>query len=144
MHAKKSSSQRNNGRRPPASHALLLTWLLHSLPGFVGIELRDLLRCRLGRGPEILLIHDAVVVHDERHHARIAVGRGPRNQPEAADHLSLRDVLVCAAFGVRPLPLQDAVLVAMIGARLSIGALGIAFGPCTDEQRTERAHTLAR
>src|SRR5258706_3680691 len=69
----------------------------HFLPAGTGIEAGHL-RADLGRGlAEIFLEHLAVVTHDERHHATLAVLRGIRDHREAGDHATVDDVAVRTA-----------------------------------------------
>src|SRR5262249_52964642 len=84
-------------------------WNLGLRPRRVRIERlhrdRELTRAR----SEILLKDNAVVIDEEGHHARDAVARGERDQPEAADHVPLRDVVVRALSRRRSLRGQDAI-----------------------------------
>ena len=69
---------------------------------------RDLRRLR----PEILLVHDAVVVDHEGRDAGIAVFGRPGDQRETADHLALHDVVVRAAGRIAALAGEELVVVA--------------------------------
>src|SRR5574342_425794 len=89
------------------------------LPALVGIEARQL-PCRRSRaGSEVLLEYDPVVVHEKGHDSCVAVSRRPRDEGEAPDHPALRHVAVGPAGGIGPLPLQNAVVVAVVRRALA-------------------------
>ncbi len=95
------------------------------------------------RRPEILLIDLAVLVDDERHHPGAGPVRRPRDQPEAAEHQPVRDVVVGATRGMRTLALQNMEVISMIGLRLGVLARMVAASPGLRDKRSERAWRLA-
>ena len=107
-----SDASRSIGRR----HSLgTRSSAANSGPDLVRIECRHArcdLRCRT---PEVLLEDDALMVHDEGHDARIAVLGRISDETEATDHLAAHHIIECAAGSLRPLSLQDLVVVAVIG-----------------------------
>src|SRR6185437_12641003 len=115
-------------------------WGRYRRPAVARIETGD--GCRLLRGvrSEILLVHDAVGVDDERHHAGARVARRVSNGRESADHVSLDDVVERATLGVRALATQGTEVIAVI--RLRPFALGIAFAGRARHQRAERARPV--
>src|SRR5262245_59107624 len=63
-------------------------------PRWIGIVLAHLLD-DLGRLlSQVLLIHAALLIDDESHHAGVAVFRRPRDEPETANHVSINHVIV--------------------------------------------------
>src|SRR5260370_35884233 len=54
---------------------------------------------------EVLLVDDAVVVHDERRDPRASVLRRPCDESKSADHLAIDHVVHRAEAGGRPRPL---------------------------------------
>src|SRR4029434_804756 len=93
-----------------------------------------------GRGirTQILLKDFTLVIDDERHHTGIAVLRRISNNSEAADHLSLHQVTVCAAGRVFPLRRENFIVVAMIGRRAAGLLFLVTLAPCPHHDRTER------
>ena len=83
-------------------------------PRGVRVEARHRARDGRRRGAEVLLIHDAVVVDQERHHAGFAVARRPGDQREAVGEVAAGQVAARAAAGRRPLRLEDPEPVAVI------------------------------
>src|SRR5208337_1328950 len=81
---------------------------LHLLPALVGVELGHGGGHVAGRLAQVLLIHHAVLVDDEGHDARIAVLRGLWDYGKSAGHLSVDDVSLGAALGVRALLVKHA------------------------------------
>src|SRR5262249_15999770 len=82
------------------------------------------------------------VVDDKRHHAGIVVFGRPRHQRKSADHLALDDIAQRPARRALPLAGEDAVVVTMIGLRLSAGLVALRRGFGGD--RTERAVVAVR
>src|SRR5215467_13552218 len=109
------------------------------LPARVRVEELHLLRQRRRVRAEVLLIDDAVVVHDEGHHAGGAVLRGEGDHAEAADHVPVGHVVRGAAGRIRPLPGQNPVVVAVVRNRPLLRAFPVALGPCLGHERSERA-----
>src|SRR4051795_7563447 len=93
-----------------------------------------------GLGAEVGLEHRAVRADQERHHAGVAVGRGPGEQREAGHHVAVDHVAVGAARRVRPLPGQDAEVVAVVG-RARLPALEVVAG--LGDEGPERARRFA-
>jgi len=81
---------------------------LHLLPALVRVELGHRGGDVAGRLAEVFLIHHAVLVDDEGHDARIAVLRGLCDYGKSAGHLSVDDVSLGAALGVRALLVKHA------------------------------------
>src|SRR5262245_31834911 len=98
-------------------------------------------RCDPGRPvPKVPLVDVTIIVDDERHDARIAVFGRIGDEPEAADHVALYDVVDGAAGRVRALTGQDFVVVAVISLS---GADPIASLGCGRDRLAERAVRLA-
>src|SRR5262245_27230662 len=93
-------------------------------------------------GSEVFLIHDAILVHDERHDARGAVQGRVCDECEPADHVALDDEIVRAARRVGTLREEDAIEVAVIWGGSAAWRQRIAGGPCPGNERTERALLL--
>ena len=71
--------------------------LVGGVPGVIRVEVGDR-RCQVRCvGAEILLIHDAVLVHDERHHAGVAVFGRVGDERNAAPELAVHQVIAGAA-----------------------------------------------
>src|SRR6267142_4412208 len=111
-------------------------------PGAIRVELPHGQRGGAGAWPEVLLVHDAVVIDDEGHHAGHAVLGGERDEREARDHLATRDVVVLAARGIGPLRRQDAVEIAVERCRPRLLA-PVPLGPGADDQVAQRAGRLS-
>src|SRR4029077_6780996 len=63
---------------------------------------------------EILLKHNAVLINDERRDAGGAILRRKRDEPEAADHFSIHDIVIRAARSMRALLCQDSIKVSVV------------------------------
>src|ERR1035437_6286818 len=63
------------------------------LPGRIRIETADCIRCRRSLRPQILAVHDTVVVDDKCLDSRFAVFRGITNQGETTDQLAFHHVI---------------------------------------------------
>src|SRR5262252_5876362 len=101
-----------------APESSLFAWsALSWYPRLVGVVGFHRIRQLRRLGPEILLIHDAVLVDDEGHNPRGAVARGICDEREAPDHVSLYDEVVSAAGCVGALREEDPIEVAVIGDR---------------------------
>src|SRR5262249_15202556 len=111
-------------------------------PGRIGVVRLD----RAGRlrrlGPEVLLMHDAILIHDERHDARGAVHGRVRDEREPADHMAFSDEIVRAARRVGTLREEDAIEVPVIRSWGATRWQRIAGGSCPGDERTERALLL--
>src|SRR5262245_5853825 len=64
-------------------------------PGLVGVECRHLASNLSSRRPEILLIDDAVMVHDERHDSRVIIFGRERHERKSSNHVTACDVVIC-------------------------------------------------
>ena len=91
----------------------------------------------LSVGSEILLVDGTGVIDHEGHDAGISVLGGVCDQREAADHLILDDVVESSARRAGSLPLQNSIIIAMIGRRLLSDL--VPFGGCLRRQFSERA-----
>src|SRR5467141_1989713 len=113
------------------------------LPRAVRIEL--LHRPGAGRSvrPQVLLVHDAVLIDDERLHPGHTVLSRVRDQREAADQAAVGEVVVRAAGCILPLGGEYPEVVAPVRYR-SARALGIALAPRLGDERAERTGRLAR
>ena len=112
------------------------------LPGLIGIEPRHALGQRRRVVTQILLVDGAGMIHEERHHARIAVFRGKSEQRKSPDHLAPDDVIEHATGRVRPLPRQDAIVVAVVGRTSRTGLVSL-FG-CLGDEFAERTRIAIR
>src|SRR5215470_12077491 len=112
------------------------------LPALVRVEALDLLHQRRRAGTEILLVDDAVLAHDEGHHAGGAPLRGEGDEGEPADHVAVRDVVRGSSGGIRTLGREDAVVVAVKG-RAPVRA-AVPLRPRPRDERSERTLRLPR
>ena len=99
---------------------ILLT--LDAFPGLVGIEMSHLPRERAGHRAKIFLIHNAVLIHDERLHSRYPVLFREGNERESADHFPFDNVIRTAAWRIGALRLENAEVITVIRDR---------FGACS-------------
>src|SRR3981081_1070352 len=77
--------------------------LLSLTPGLVRVEPSHLLG-KSGRiGAEILLVNNAMVIHDEGMDSRHTILGRPGDQSEAANHFGFDQITKRASLGVRPL-----------------------------------------
>src|SRR5438067_13592936 len=107
------------------------------LPVLVGIEYQNVGGLLRSVGPEILLVDNAILIDDEGHHASFAVGHGPGDDAEAADHAAIGEVAVGAARRIGALAVEQAIVVAVVAFALLDALLGVG------DQRPERALGLA-
>src|ERR1041384_5546163 len=95
----------------------LVFLLLHFGPGLIWIVFLHALRHGRGIRSEIFLEHFAVVVHDKRHDAGIAILRRIGHYGKTTDHFAFDTITVCAALGVLTLCSKYPIVIAMIWAR---------------------------
>src|SRR5262249_24468494 len=69
-----------------------------------------------GAQAEVLLVDDPLMIDEERHQAGTAVSRGTGHEREAADHVAAHHIVDFAAWGVRPLPGENLIVIALIGS----------------------------
>src|SRR4029453_6700981 len=112
------------------------------LPARIRIERRDGAGGLSCLGPQILRIHDAVVIHDEGHDAGVAVLDREGDQREAAEHLALDEVVVSTACSARPLRCQQSVDVAAISLAGGNAFLEVALAARPCELIAERTRQL--
>src|SRR6186713_2271034 len=83
------------------------------LPGIVGIigvhGLNDFRRL----SSKIFLIHSALLIDNEGHHAGLPILRGPGNQSESQNHVLVHDELMLSAGRMSSLPRQNLKKIAM-------------------------------
>ena len=96
-----------------------------------------------GFGTEILLVHDAVVIHQERHDARRVITRGIGDEAKTADHGPAHDIVIGAARRIGALSLQNAIVIAVVGRRLAALGFLVALGSRSYEQRSEGTRLFA-
>src|SRR5688500_5617643 len=105
-------------------------------PARIGRVGRDRRGDLAGVRPEILLVDDAVVVHEEGHDAGAAALLGPGDRGEAGDEISVDHVAVAATGCGGALPREDAIAIRVVGSvALRFGALPL--------ERAEGARLLA-
>src|ERR1022692_4491585 len=93
-------------------------------PALIQVEPRHL-RCDCRRHlAEILLVHDAFVIDDQRHHARSSPASWASDQRKPADHPTVGNVAVSAARSAAALAGEDPVEISVVG--LVRGVLGLA------------------
>src|SRR5689334_16344744 len=81
-----------------------LLWLLFRFaPTGIGVVLLHGLPERFGLLSQVLLIDNAILVHDKRHHAGRAVFGGIGHEREALGHFAVHDVALCSVGGMLPL-----------------------------------------
>src|SRR6187431_2211467 len=81
------------------SQAFMLVLIPGDTPRRIGIVVGHFL-CGLFRiRAEVLLINASLLIHDEGHDAGFTIFGGPRHEREAADHVSVDDVVVSASRG---------------------------------------------
>src|SRR3954447_4698759 len=84
-----------------------IRWLLlHLTPGFVGIVFCHCTRGFIRRLPEILLVHNASLVYEEGHDARITVFSGIGKHRKADCHLAIDEVVLRPTRRIRSLLVQ--------------------------------------
>src|SRR5262245_51225332 len=67
-----------------------------------------------GAPAEILLVDGPLMIDEERHQAGSAVSRGKGHEREPADHVAAHHIVDFAARGVRPLPGENLIVIALI------------------------------
>src|SRR5215469_7546386 len=97
--------------------ARVLVDLLPRTVGVVGFNRRGQL---LGFVAKIALVNDAVLVHNERHYARISVFSGIGQESETAEEFASGVIVEHATLGRRTLFCEDAVEIAMKRCRFSL------------------------
>src|SRR6185369_8228738 len=116
-------------------------------PRRVGVVARHRGGDRGAVGAQVLLVYDALVVHDEARHARDTIARGPRDDGESAEQLVAHHVLIRSAGRILALRGEEFVVVAVISLWLLRGflhVLAVAFLRGDGDERSERALRLAR
>src|SRR5579863_8412621 len=89
------------------------TSIFDKAPCFIGIKSAHC-SCRLRSGlTKVLLKQDAILVDDEGHNSGIAVLRGIGNKRKSTDHLPIDHVVLCAAWSITCLLIENAEKVAM-------------------------------
>ena len=86
------------------------------------------------------LVHPALLVHNKRHHAALAIFGGPRHERKAADHFSVDDIIVFAAGRVFALTPEDLGFISVKRLRLTVGSFVVALGcglGCEWAERTD-------
>jgi hypothetical protein len=87
--------------------------------------------------PEVLLVDDSVVTHDEGFHPGHPIVGRRRREREAADHGPLHDEVQLSERRRGALPLQDLEIVAVIGGALLRITLGDRTGELLSQRSTE-------
>jgi len=88
--------------------------LFHPAPGRIRIETRYRDRGASGRGSNVFLIYNAVLIHYERVDSRHSILRRPGHKAKPADQLVLHRVVVRSTRRIRTLPIQYAEKVSMV------------------------------
>src|ERR1044071_8702692 len=109
--------------------------LLHFGPGLIWIIFLHALCCGRGIRSEIFLEYFAVIVHDKRHNAGIAVLRRIGHYGKTTDHFAFDKITVCAARGVLTLRSKYPIVIAMIWARRGCNFCSIALASCLHHDR---------
>ncbi len=111
-------------------------------PGLIRIE-RAHRGCRLSRGlAQVLLKQDSILVDDESHDSRIGVISRISNKCKSPHHLSIGDVVFCAARSIAGLLRENAEKIAM-ERHVRILLYGISVCGCEGCQRPQRALGLS-
>jgi hypothetical protein len=85
-----------------------LRWLLfHFAPARIGVVFLHGIAERFGLLAQVLLIDNAILVHDKRHHAGRAVFGGIGHEREASGYFAAHDIALCAVGGTLPLARQN-------------------------------------
>src|SRR5215475_10961845 len=100
---------------------LMVLLTLDAFPRLVGIETNHLPRECAGHRAKIFLIHNAVVIHDERLHSRYPVLFREGNERESADHFPFDNVIRSAARRIGALRLENAEVITVIWDRFGAG-----------------------
>src|SRR5271165_6240889 len=111
------------------------------LPARIRVELADIACDFRGLRAEILLINDAVLIHDEANHAAAAIHGRVGNQREAIAHLAVDDIAAGGTLGGGAFAGQDAEEVAVVRRGLPLAA-AIAFGRSLCGELAQRAQLL--
>ena len=104
----------------------------------VGIVIGHRRRGAFGEIPEIFLVHDPLLIDDERHDARFTVIGRPGYQAKPADHVAVDDVPVTAAGRMASLAGENLEIVTTVWGRL-VRMTAISFAGCRGSERTQRA-----
>src|SRR5262245_43658171 len=115
---------------------------LNLAPCPVGVKRLDRAGHLRGVDAEILLIHDAVVAHDEGHDSRDAVLGRERNERESPNHVAPDDEIVGAAGRIGTLREQQAIEIAVIGGRSAPASSRVPVSSGLGYQWTQRALRL--
>src|SRR5262249_19780496 len=94
-----------------------------------------------GAQAEVLLVDGPLMIDEKRHQAVSAVSRGKGHEREAADHVAARHIVDFAARGVRPLPGENLIVIALIGSP-SLAFDGISLLCSRGGEFTERTFAL--
>src|SRR6516225_7186016 len=94
-----------------------------------------------GAQAEVLLVDGPLMIDEERHQAGTAVSRGIGHEREPADHVAAHHVVDFAARGVRPLPGENLIVIALIGSP-PLAFDGISLLCSRGGEFTERAPVL--
>src|SRR3954470_23199175 len=86
-------------------------------PGRVRVEYLHLAEFLQAFGPQILLVDDAVLTHDECLHSRDAIFGGCGHQREAADHYPFNYEIQSTERSLRPLSLENLEEKTVVGLR---------------------------
>src|SRR5262249_3774022 len=94
-----------------------------------------------GAPAEVLLVDGPLMIDEERHQAGNAVPNGIGHEREPADHVAARHIVDFAARGVRPLPGENLIVIALIGSPpLAFDGISLLCGGCGEF--TERTLVL--
>src|SRR5262249_8437606 len=83
------------------------------------------------------------MIDEERHQAGTAVSRGKGHEREPADHVAARHIVDFPARGVRPLPGENLIVIALIGSP-PLAFDGISFLCSRGAEFTERTFAFTR
>src|SRR6516225_6576752 len=95
---------------------LYLNRAFHPPPSVIRVKARHFHADIEGAPAEVLLVDGPLMIDEERHQAGSAVSRGKGHERESADPVAARHIVDFAARGVRPLPGENLIVIALIGS----------------------------
>ena len=104
------------GRALGWQYSYLYLRAFHPPPSAIRVKARHFQGDIGGAPAEVLLVDGPLMIDKERHQAGIAVSRGIGHESEPADHVAARHIVDFAAWGVRPLPGENLIVIALIGS----------------------------
>ena len=93
-----------------------LNHAFHPAPSAIRVKARQFQGDIGGAPAKVLLVDGPLLIDEERHQAGNAVSRGIGHERKPADHVAAHHIVDFAARGVRPLPGENLIVIALIGS----------------------------